>query len=104
MTTTTDNPRTSIPRSAGKWRQIGRIQPGWWVHLEATEGAPEGTGDAWSQVRIILDYERPAGVRALVFDEVDEDGGNTIRAYKTDDAVTLTAREAAKLGLVEVVR
>jgi hypothetical protein len=104
MTTTTDNPRTTIPRSAGTWRKIGRIQVGWWVHLEETDGAPEGTGDAWSQVRMILDYTVPAGVRALVFDEVDEDGGNTIRAYKSDDAVTLTAREAAKLGLVEVSR
>lgn len=97
------NPRVDIPRSAGTYRPVGRLQPGWWVHLEPHHDAPEGTRGEWGQVKLLMDWADRT--RTIVFAQDATDGdGNAIRAHKADDAVTLTEREATKLGLVAEVK
>ncbi len=87
--------KTSIPRSAGRTRPVGRLQPGWWVHLEAVE---DGAVDGWEQVKTLIDWSDQT--RTIVFTEdVAPGDGNAVRAHRNDEAVTLTGREAAKLGL-----
>lgn len=99
MSETTTNPRIATPRAVGTWRLVGRVQPGWWVHLEPCPGAPEGTRGEWAQVSWYMDTNR--GNRTLVFTEDATDGdGNSITSHKNDQAVTLTEREAKKYGLV----
>lgn len=90
---------TAPPRTVGTRRPASRIQPGWWVHLLATDDAPEGTPPGEWEVAWIADTNR--GNRALVFKNRTDDEGNTIRCHKTDEVVTLTAREAKRHGLGE---
>ncbi len=94
MSTNTDA-KTAIPRNAGTPRPVARIQPGWWIHLEAVPG--EDVADGWEQVAWIADTNR--GNRMIVF-HAPEDAENMVKARKSDEAVTLTVREAARLGLV----
>jgi hypothetical protein len=98
--TTAADPKFAIPRSAGAHRPVRNIKPGWWVNLEALPDAPAGTPPSeWAQVKMLIDYT--SGWRAIVFTRDTDDGdGNMVRAHKTDDAVTLTEREAKRLGLV----
>lgn len=102
MTTTTD-PRATIPRTAGTTRPVARIQPGWWIHLEANPGYEDTHGDAWECVAWIADWT--GGNRQLVFDrELDPNDpadGNMVVAHKTDEAVTMTAAEAKRHGLTQ---
>lgn len=93
MSTDTD-PKTAIPRTAGTPRLVARIRPGWWIHLEAIPG--EDAVDGWEHVAWIADTNR--GNRRIVFD-APEGAENMVTAHKSDEAVTLTAREAARLGL-----
>lgn len=97
MGTETTDIKHTLSRSVGQWRPVGRIQPGWWIHLEPITDAPEGTVGSWEQVITTMDWS--GGSRTLVLDCDSDNDGNAIRAPKAQQAVTLTEREARKHGL-----
>lgn len=98
MTTTTDetidlnDARFTIPRSKGTERPVSRIQPGWWMHFQAPEGQDVGYPDGWEQVDYVMEA---CGIHIIVFHGDQPD----VSASGRQTAVTLTEREAAKLGL-----
>jgi hypothetical protein len=89
---TATDPKFTIPRDKGKPREVSRIQPGWWVHLMAEPGEQLDIPDGWEQVDYIMSA---VGIYILVFHGDQPDITLSGRAT----AITLTEREAAKLGM-----
>lgn len=94
-TETSNAPKFTVPRSVGVRRPLGRIQPGWWVHLEPNEGYDDAV-PSWEQVTTVFETNR--GNITLVVD-VPKGDENAITEHKTVEAVTLTEREAKRYGL-----
>ncbi len=106
MTTATTDRRLTLPRSVGTWRPVTNIRPGWWVHCEPLEA--DTVAGEWAKVRAVItgtirnggpDHGRR--VVELVFTKaLSDDDGNAITVLASSEAVTLTEREATRLGLV----
>lgn len=100
MTTdTATDPRLTVPRSAGTYRRATALRPGWWVHLEAVA---DGATDEWCQVKDTLDVGT-CGIRIVTITFTQPptgDTGDRITVNADTEAVTLTAREAKRHGLV----
>lgn len=50
METTTD-PRTTVPETAGRYRPLRDVKPGWWVYLKRTRTPVRLTEDAKKRPR-----------------------------------------------------
>lgn len=94
MTTTYANPKTDIPGTAGKYRPIEQLRPGWWIHLNASPSGKLAAG--WEQV----DFTAEAAGIVAVFFCGDQPTLGEVRGFEVR---SLTEREAAKLGLVAEV-
>lgn len=94
MTITYANPKTDIPGTAGKYRPIQRPRSGWWVYLDASPSDKLAAG--WEQV----DFTAETFGIVMVFFRGDQP---TLSAAIGFEPLTLTEREAAKLGLVAAV-
>jgi len=88
--TTYANPKTDIPSDQGKLRSIRRVQSGWWLHLDASPSGKLPAG--WEQV----DFTAEAAGMVMVFFRGEQP---TLSAPVDFEPITLTEREAAKLGL-----